>query len=165
MYKKDIPKLLKIFISKSQSARIGENFMQFFISSKCSNSSFGGNFSSREVKRRDGYFHNKWPLVLFWLGGGRECSFFQHRPIRSFCLEEDRIPAGPPLCFQLSDKGGWATGYRGHGDRKSLWLKNNSSAFSAAHPQRLRTDGVHLKHRVGFVIILLTFPFLFLSSV
>lgn len=135
--------------------------MQFFIFPKCSNSSFGVNFSFKEVKRRDGYFHNEWPLVLFWLGGGQECSFFLHRPIRSFCLEEDRIPAGPPLCLQLSDKGGWVTGYGEHRGRKSLWLKNNSSAFPAASSSEAkdRWCAFETQSRFRDHFVNLSFPF------
>lgn len=31
----------------------------------------GVTFSFREIKSRDGCFHDAWPLVSFWLGGGQ----------------------------------------------------------------------------------------------
>lgn len=67
------------------------------------------------------------------------------------------------MCLQLSDEGEWVIAYGKH-RAKSHWLKTNSNQCLAVSSSEAKDRGCAFQMSV-FMIILLNFPFLFLSKV
>lgn len=111
--------LSKYSFPKSESARTWENLGSFSFPNALI-LTLEATFSFGEIKRRDGGFHNEWPLVSFCLGGGYKCGFFWHGPVWS-------AQRRSLLWLQLSDKGNRVTDCEEHRGGESLWLESRSS--------------------------------------